>query len=91
MSTSYELYGKETFLEQQRKDIIDATTRNRLLHPSRLDRMILPDKREHYQVLVYRLAYVLVLGLIVTLLAFQVVMAVSGSGGGGGNGIHLVR
>jgi hypothetical protein len=91
MSTSFELYGKETFLEQQRKDLIAAATRNRLLHPSRLSRITIPEKREHYQVLIYRLAYVLIIALTVTLLAVQVVAAVTGSGGGGGNGIHLVR
>ena len=38
MSTSLELYGKETFLDQRRKELIDAAILNRSLHPSRFDR-----------------------------------------------------
>jgi hypothetical protein len=92
MYTTSEQYAKETFLDQRRKDLLDSSTRNRLLRPSRLDSLILPEKKERFQVLIYRLAYVLVLVFIITFLAVEVVTAVSGAWvGGGGGGVNLVR
>jgi len=90
MSTSLELYGKETFLDQHRKELIDAATLNRSIHPSRLDHLNIKEKGNQVLPLVYRLSYVLVIALIITLLAAEVVTAFTGSAGGGG-GIHLVR
>lgn len=90
MSTSLEFYGKETFLDQRRKELLDAATLNRSLHPSRLDRLNIMEKGNQVLPLVYRLSYVLVIALIITLLAAEVVTAVTGSVGGGG-GINLVR
>jgi hypothetical protein len=92
MYTSSDLYGKETHLEHHRKDILDIATRNRSLHPSRLDSPIIPENNVRYQALVYRLAYGLLLALIITFLVVEAVTAVSGAwSGGGGGGIYLVR
>lgn len=90
MLTSLELYGKETFLDQHRKELVDAATLNRSLHTSRLDRLNIQEKGKQVLPLVYRLSYVLVIALIITLLAAEVVTAVTGSAGGG-SGINLVR
>ena len=92
MYTISELYGKEAFLDQRRKGVMDASSRNRLLHPSRLGNRILPENKERFHILVYRFAYVLLLAFIITLLAAEVVTAVSGEWiGGGGNENYLVR
>lgn len=92
MYTTSELYGKEAFLDQHREGLMDASNRNRLLHPSRLDNRIIPENKERFQILVYRFAYVLLLALVITFLAAEVVTAVSGEWiGGGGNENYLVR